>query len=98
MFVLILNDMRSSQIEIVNPRFRADTREELQQFLDREKVEKYTTDNHWGKSYRQGGPLEWYNEPFSMDEYIVDMGTADSWAESARASYTAQITNLPTIP
>lgn len=98
MFVLVLNDMRASQIEIVNPRFRAETKEELETFLESEKVEKYTTDNRWGKSYRQGGPLEWYNPPFSMDEYIVDVGTAGSWAESAIANYDAQIMGLPTIP
>ena len=98
MFVLILNDMRSSQIEIVNPRFRAETKRELEAFLESEEVEKYTTDNRWAKSYRQGGPLEWYNHPFSMDEYIVDVGTEESWAANARANYSAQIMNLPTVP
>ena len=46
MFVLQLNDMRASNVENLSPVARAETSEELQRFLDNEKVEYYN-DDRW---------------------------------------------------
>jgi len=59
--------MRGPKSEILEPAFRADTREELVAFLARERVDPYR-DGRWGKVYRQGGPLEWFNEPMGFEE------------------------------
>ena len=85
MWVLQLNDMRASQIEIVHPVARAETREALQAFMDRERVEPYN-DERWGKSFRQGGPLEWCNPPFSGDRAIVHVGSREEAAQRAADS------------
>lgn len=97
MFVLQLNDMRASNVENLSPVARAETIEELQRFLDNEKVEYYN-DDRWRKSYRQGGPLEWYNSPFTGDQAIVNMGSADEWAANAKQQFEEQIMILPTAP
>lgn len=44
MWVLMLNDMRSSNIENLQPVFRAETKEKLKEFIEKEKVEHYTDD------------------------------------------------------
>lgn len=65
-FVLFLNDMRFPHVETTVPAFRADHSRELVAFLEGEKVDHYW-DGQWGKTHRQGGPLEWYNHPFEED-------------------------------
>lgn len=69
-WVLYLNDMRDSHIEDFEPVLRASSREELEAVLLREKVEPYSEpgfgrygETNWAKSYRKGGPLEWFNPP-----------------------------------
>jgi len=61
-FVLIMNDMRSSQVEIVRPVARARSFAALEHLLARERVPAYS-DGAWGKTFRRGGPLEWKNDP-----------------------------------
>jgi hypothetical protein len=78
MWVLQLNSIysRCEEREIL---FRAETREELIAFLNREKVEPYTESGPGGygneggvcefnKSYRKGGPLENFNPPIAGPE------------------------------
>ncbi len=62
-FILKLNDMRSSRIQLSEAVAWSEDPDSLQQFLDRERVEKYT-DGRWDKCFHQGGPLEWCNEPW----------------------------------
>jgi hypothetical protein len=71
-WVLFLNDMRFPKYEMLTPVARADTKEDLVAYLDRERVEKYV-DGRWGKTFRRGGPLEWYNHPyeFAADDHFV---------------------------
>ena len=59
-WVLLMNDMRSSNIENYSPVCCAATREELVAFYESQKIDPYS-DGKWGKSFKQGGPLEWYN-------------------------------------
>lgn len=74
MWILQLNDMRSSKIEISTTVVRAETKEELESFIERERVEGYHDDN-WGKGFRKDGPLEWFNQPSNNHfEPYVDMG------------------------
>ncbi len=79
MFVLVLNDMRSSHIETPFSVCLGETREEILDLIKRETVEVYK-DGKWGKTFRKGGPLEWYNrgwsEDFSPDDFGHGIGEA----------------------
>lgn len=88
MYVLVLNDMRMSQIEQTMPVARAATREALEALLQRESVPPWR-DGQWGKSFRQGGPLEWFNPPFGVDRYIVEVGTLQQRIDRAIADVNA---------
>lgn len=98
MWVLLLNDMRASQVEILSPVARADSRDALQSLLAREKVDAYN-DGRWGKAYRQGGPLEWFNPPwdFESHRHFVNVGTREDAARSAIEQWEAQIMPLPLV-
>lgn len=61
-FVLVLNRMTSSNIENCEAVAVFDTLEQGQAFLEASAVESYS-DGQWGKSYRKGGMLEWFNTP-----------------------------------
>lgn len=100
MWVLLLNDMRASNIENICPVCRAATKEQLLAYLAKEKVEPYTDEKNgykWGKTYRKGGPLEWYNSPYMHDEHLhfKNAGHEDEWAANARRSYQERVGNLP---
>ena len=96
MFVLQLNDMRACKIELLTVIARAETREALEKYMKAEEVDSYR-DGQWGKVYRKGGPLEWCNSPFLIDQCIVDVGSADSWALNARNEFENSIMGLPLI-
>lgn len=108
MWILLLNDMRDPKIEILKIIGRADTKEKLEAFIGAEKVEPYTdpvlsheskTTRKWHKVFRRGGPLEWYNPPFSSrdNEHFLHAGTGDDWAEEARADYHNKIMTIPEV-
>jgi len=88
MWVLLLNDMRASNIENIQPCFRAESKEQLRAFLEAESVDGYK-DGQWSKAYRQGGPLEWCNPPWDHDDHLhfQDAGTEDDWANNVRQNY-----------
>lgn len=101
MWVLVLNPMRG-RFEESNPVARAITKEELEAFVARERVEPYSDegrDHSWSKTFRRGGPLEWFNPPAlgddSMGRGFVDVGTAEDWAVRARMRFEEQILSLP---
>jgi hypothetical protein len=97
MWVLLLNDMRAANIENIQPVCIAETKQELLNLLEAERVERYTTDNRWGKTYRQGGPLEWMNPPWDHEDHLhfQDVGTSEDWAESACRDYQERVLSLP---
>ena len=97
MYILQLNDMRAANVENLQPVARAETKEELQRFVNGEKVDLYQ-DGKWAKVYRQGRPLEWYNAPYSHDPTFVDVKSADEWAANARKQFEEQIMSVPTAP
>lgn len=96
MYVLLLNNMQSSQVEIMTPIARAETKEELVALIEREKVDCYT-DGKWRKSYRAGGPLEWYNPPTFDHESFLDVGTAELHAKRARANFDREVIPIPLV-
>lgn len=68
-YILVMNDMRMAQIEMAEIVCWAETEQELRDFLVSEKVETYETPRSgpftgasWGKTFAEGGPLEWYND------------------------------------
>ena len=100
MIVVLMNDMRASQIEIINPRFRAETREQANTYLETQLADEPYRDTTWHKVYKRGSPLEWMNAPWSSDDHrhFQDIGTEDEWASNARRSYQEQIMSLPLVP
>jgi hypothetical protein len=89
MWLLQLNDMRASQIEIMAPVARADSRASIMALLTREGTAPYR-DGPWRKEFRQGGPLEWFNPP--SGEYgciFFEVLPLDAWLEEEYMSYLA---------
>lgn len=122
-FFLFLNDMRSSHVEELTRVCRADTIEELQALIDREKVEPYTdTGSHaivhdtdseaktaghtvleqkpsytWGKVFRKGGPLEWFNAPHEYKltkQFVVTVPSEQEYLENVRRDYQQTMFNV----
>jgi len=68
-FVLCLNEMHMAHFEDKIPVCYATTAEALQQLIEEERVPYYQDGtwegggHPWGKEFRKGGPLEWYNQP-----------------------------------
>lgn len=98
MWVLCLNDMRSAKVEYLTPVARAATRDGLSELLEREKVEPYR-DGQWGKEFRHGGPLEWFNPPYLFDEHrhFVDVGTREDAMQRAARHWDEEIGSLPEL-
>ena len=92
MFVLMLNDMRSSNIEITSPVLKGSSKKSIITYLERERVPAYR-DGRWYKTFRQGSMLEWCNQP--DDRSFVDVGTRETWAARAAAQFDQQINGLP---
>lgn len=103
MFVLQLNEMHG-KAEYLEPVAVAETREALLDFMAREKVDPYTDtdqssmyfagDYKWGKRFRKGGPLEWYNPPFDMNAAIVDIGDELIAAQNAVEHFNRFVSRL----
>src|SRR5208282_1970651 len=90
MWVLQLNPMTANAERVV-PVACAETREQLQAFMNEQAVEPYQ-DGQWGKVFRQGSMLEWYNPPCGGQAFIdipafVDIGTEEDWAREAVERY-----------
>lgn len=100
--ILVLNDMRehvmSSTVVAV-----ADDPDKLDAFVKAEQVEVWI-DDLWMKSFRKGGPLEWFQPPtYNSDGSIIAsemdaLGRGvtfvqgeDEYVESARAQYRQAI-------
>lgn len=62
LFVLLANRMTHAHVEQMSVVCYAETEQELVDLLDKELVEPYR-DGQWAKTFRKGGPLEWYNRP-----------------------------------
>lgn len=96
MWILQLNDMRAAKVEIPTLVAKADTREALVSFVGRQRVEPYR-DGPWGKCFRQGGPLEWYNDESGFFRSYVDMATEDDWRKRAAERWHEILDPLPYV-
>jgi len=103
MFILYLNNMRDCKIEMLQPVAWAETKEQLKQFLEAQKVEPYsdremaeTYGQTWGKTFRKDGPLEWYNPPYDDDPvHFRKIPTLEEVAESLEREKTYIVNNYP---
>jgi hypothetical protein len=87
---------------------RAETRKELEDYLERETVPAYTCQHGFRKTHRQGGPLEWYCSPdkdgmaLADAPAIFDVGTLDEWLQRSerrtRAEWKKAQEEIPTVP
>jgi len=105
MFVLVMNPMQGraeGRTEVA----RAETREALIAFHERLRVEPYTDDNRWHKTFRRGSPLEWFNPltPSELEEGyssfghgIFDVGTEEDHAQRARQRFRDSILRLADV-
>ena len=122
MWILFLNDIRDPKPESVKAVFRAENKDELQALVAREAVAPYeeAIEHMWGKgkvpthskSFRKGGPLEWYNPPLAAHDrgHFKHMQPVDDVVkkqvevaskqieEQIRAYYTNLVTSLPECP
>lgn len=97
MFALVLNPM-TANAERSNYVARADTKEALERFVESERVEPYM-DGPWGKCFRKGGPLEWFNGPDMTWEggaYLQVISRQDAM-ERAGIHWDAEIGTLPIL-
>ena len=75
-WILFLNHMRDAKVEMLQPVARAISREALEAFVARERVEPYSepcewaAHGSWGKVFRKGGPLEWHNPPLDWQSEV----------------------------
>lgn len=76
LYVLYLNDMRSAKIEYTQISAWASDRAKLEAFIETETVELYR-DGRYAKTFRKGGPLEWFNRPYDLkpDAWPPDPGS-----------------------
>jgi len=103
MWVLFLNHMRDAKIEMLQPVARAETKEELKAFIDRERCEPYQDEPSppyniaWVHNFKQGGPLEWHNPPYEHmeDEHFVYVGSLEEWLEGATINYNERVMSIP---
>ena len=98
MWILRLNDMRDPQVGILTPVARAETKEGLLNFLEREKTESYKEEDKWAKCFKSEGPLAWYNEPVGPDDYhFVDVGTEKDWIRRSITEYRESVLPIPLV-
>lgn len=81
---LLLNDMRSPNIENISIVRLADTAKELRDWYQAQ-LGRPWTDGQWGKSFTKGSELEWFNPVASID--VLD----DYWGGIWNVPEDAQI-------
>lgn len=69
-WILRLNDMRASNVEMLFPLCHAEDPEALVKLLADERVPDYK-DGPWWKVFRKDGPLEWFNFFDNFQECIT---------------------------
>lgn len=76
----------------------AETREELEALVERERVEPYK-DDEFSKNFRKGGPLEMFNPPAPGEEkfygspFYTNYGTREERVQSAVLEAEQQFNN-----
>jgi len=77
---------------------RAEERNELVAFVEREMVEPYR-DGHWYKSFRKDGPLEWFNPPDENPWFdcYCDVGTLSDWLGDTQDRWNNMLMDIPAV-
>ena len=97
MWILQLNNMRFDLLDLI-PVARAETKEELEEFVESQTVGVYQ-DGPYGKCFKKNGPLEWYNPPVEqIGQPYLNAGTENDWAERARVDFRERVLPIPEIP
>ncbi len=79
--ILFLNDMRHTHFDDLTPVAWADSLESLKKFVDGQRVPTYKdTPGRWTKTFKVGGPLEWYNPPYDEEQYYRPIPIYDARA------------------
>lgn len=90
MVILQLNHMRDVRIEILSLVGWTETMEEMEAFLESEKVKPYQDEFNgrlFTKSYRKDGPLEWYNPPMPGYNNLADFKSFDEYMETYKKNW-----------
>lgn len=105
-WLLQMNHMRGRTEDMVYICY-AETKEELVELLEKERVETYQTEGEnlysglktkWTKVFRKGGPLEWMNPPGeNRQDNFIDIGTEEDWENRARLDYNNLLMSIPAI-
>lgn len=69
-YALLLNDMRSSNIENIQVVKMSGTKEELVNYYKSLLVEPYIDEgvpHNWNKTFKRGSELEWFNPVHNLD-------------------------------
>jgi hypothetical protein len=85
MFILQLSPLASAPTEMVFVARAADACD-LKLLIDRERD---------GDRFKPEGPLAAYRLPGLLTHHIMEVGTADQWAEMARKDYAERVDKLP---
>lgn len=83
-YKLLLNNMTSPKIEILDLAAWAFSKEELEQLLEKERVPHYHEDGY-SKNFCKGSILEWYNPPFDNPyriEWVEESVLKDFWVNN----------------
>lgn len=102
MWLLRLNDMRTSHREGLVTVCRAETREELEELVRDETVEHYTDPAEpkekesylFHKTFRKDSTLEWYNRPWGDQSYVY-LGTKEDHLREASYSWDRMLEEIP---
>ena len=65
-YALVLNDMRESNVENIHAVKISTNKQELVDWYNAQKVEPYH-DGRWGKTFKQGSELEWFNPVYDLN-------------------------------
>jgi hypothetical protein len=90
---IIFEYMRSSNVENLTAVARAETKEKLLDLVTAQTVEPYR-DGQWGKSFKQGGILEWYNPGWDFQQSYVNVGTREDWMFNAGRDFDNRVMYL----
>lgn len=100
MWILRLNHMRSARAENLRGVACAHTKQQLVDFVEEQTVEPYQDKDkyirYWVKTFRKGGPLEWYNSPVASLEnhHFYDIGTREDATRQAGLDYDELLARL----
>lgn len=97
-YILVLNDMRSSNYETMTTVARANSIQELVDLVESELTTPYR-DGQWNKSFRAGGPLEWFNPPVGkIEKYVINFTEQQQRAhEELEKQKESVLREVPTV-